>query len=48
MSSLGTQRALTEVNPDFSLEHLRRVIPFRNPATLDRLAEGRRKAGWID
>lgn len=38
-------RELMEINPKFSLEHLRRVMPFKNPATLDRLAEGLRKVG---
>jgi adenylate cyclase len=38
-------RELMEINPKFSLEHLRRVMPFKTPATLDRLIEGLRKAG---
>jgi adenylate cyclase len=38
-------RELMEINPKFSLEYLRRVMPFKTPATLDLLAEGLRKAG---
>jgi adenylate cyclase len=38
-------RELMEINPKYSLEHMRRVMPFKSPATLDRLAEGLRKAG---
>jgi adenylate cyclase len=36
---------LMAINPKFSVDHLRRVMPFKTPATLDRLAEGFRKAG---
>jgi adenylate cyclase len=38
-------RELMAINPKYSLEHMRRVMPFKSPATLDRLAEGLRKAG---
>jgi adenylate cyclase len=38
-------RELMAINPKFSVDHLRRVMPFKTPATLDRLAEGFRKAG---
>jgi adenylate cyclase len=34
-----------KVNPDYSLEHRRRVLPFKDPADLDRLIEGLAKAG---
>jgi adenylate cyclase len=33
------------VNPNFSLEHLRRALPYRDPTWLDRLVEGLRAAG---
>jgi len=33
------------VNPDFSVERRRRVLPFRNPADFDLFPEGLRKAG---
>ena len=36
--------ALT-VNPDYSLEHRQRVLPYKYPADFDRIAEGLRKAG---
>ncbi|MBY2912597.1 adenylate/guanylate cyclase domain-containing protein [Rhizobium leguminosarum] len=33
------------INPDFSVERRRRVLPFRNPEDFDRRVEGLRKAG---
>ena len=36
---------MLSVNPKFSLEHLRRALPYRDPAWLDRLVEGLRGAG---
>ena len=33
------------VNPDYSLEHRQRVLPYKYPADFDRIAEGLRKAG---
>jgi adenylate cyclase len=38
-------RETLEVNPSFSVEHLRRVLPYRDPGTLDRLMDGLRDAG---
>ena len=38
-------RELREINPDFSVEHLRRALPYRNPACFDRFLDGLRKAG---
>ena len=38
-------QALKEVNPAFSAEHLRRNLPYRNPAVFDRLLDGLRTAG---
>ncbi len=34
-----------EINPRYSLEHTRRVMPYKSPAVLDRLVDGLRKAG---
>jgi adenylate cyclase len=34
-----------EVNPNFSIGHLKQVLPYRDPDTLDRLVEGLRQAG---
>jgi len=38
-------RELVAINPEYSLERVRRVMPYRNPATLDWLLDGLRKAG---
>ncbi|OWV79720.1 guanylyl cyclase [Rhizobium sp. N122] len=35
------------INPDFSIERRRRVLPFRNPEDFNRRVEGLRKAGLI-
>jgi adenylate cyclase len=40
-------RELMAINPKYSLEHVRRVMPYRSPATLDRLVDGLRKAGLV-
>ncbi|HEV7304798.1 adenylate/guanylate cyclase domain-containing protein [Ensifer sp.] len=34
-----------EVNPGFSLDHLRRALPYRDTAVIDRLTDGLREAG---
>ncbi len=34
-----------KLNPDYSLEHRRKVLPFKDPADFDRLLEGLAKAG---
>ncbi len=36
-----------EVNPNFSVDHLKRILPYRDPDTLDRLVEGLREAGIV-
>jgi adenylate cyclase len=36
---------LMEINPQFSLDHLKRGLPYRDPQTLDRMADGLRAAG---
>jgi len=33
------------INPDYSLEHRRRVLPFKNPDDFDKIMNGLRKAG---
>jgi len=38
-------RELMAINPKYSLEQVRRVMPYKSPATLDRLVNGLRKAG---
>ena len=38
-------RELMEINPKYSLEHMRRVMPYKSPATFDRFFDGLRKAG---
>ncbi len=36
---------LLAINPDFSVEHVRRVLPYRDPAWFDRFDEGLANAG---
>ncbi|RWC50631.1 MAG: adenylate/guanylate cyclase domain-containing protein [Mesorhizobium sp.] len=36
---------LLRVNPDFSLEYRRKVLPYKNPADFEPMVEGLRKAG---
>jgi len=38
-------RELLRVNPDYSLEQRRKVLPYKNPGDFDRVVEGLRKAG---
>ena len=38
-------REIMEINPEFSVAHVRRVLSYKSPAVLDRLAEGLEKAG---
>jgi adenylate cyclase len=38
-------RELLEINPDFSVERVRRVLPYRDPAWFDRFDGGLAKAG---
>ena len=38
---------LLEINPKFSVAHLRRVLPFKDPAWFERFAGGLRRAGLV-
>src|SRR5271166_3951000 len=38
-------RGLMRVNPDYSLEHRRKVLPYKNPDDFESFVEGLRKAG---
>ncbi|WP_027062167.1 adenylate/guanylate cyclase domain-containing protein [Mesorhizobium loti] len=38
---------LLRVNADYSLEHRRKVLPYKNPADFDLMVEGLRKAGVV-
>jgi adenylate cyclase len=38
-------RELMEINPQYTLEHTLRILPYRDPAPLEQFVEGLRKAG---
>ena len=38
-------RELLEVKSNFSVEHLKRILPYHNPASFDWFVDGIRKAG---
>jgi adenylate cyclase len=38
-------REALQVNPAYSLEHRRKVLPYENPSDFDLVIEGPRKAG---
>jgi adenylate cyclase len=37
-------RELLRVNPAYSLEHRRKVLPYKNPSDFERIVDGLRKA----
>ncbi len=41
-------REALRVNPDYSLEHRRKVLPYKNPADFETVVDGLRKAGLVD
>ena len=41
-------REAFRVNPDYSLEHRRKVLPYKNPDDFERVVEGLRKAGLLE
>ncbi|MDM9622964.1 guanylyl cyclase [Rhizobium sp. AC44/96] len=43
----ATWQEVLRVNPDYSLEYRRKVLPFKDPADFDRVMEGLRKAGVV-
>jgi len=36
------------INPDYSLEHRRKVLPYKNPADFERIVDRLRKAGLTE
>jgi adenylate cyclase len=41
-------REALSVNPDYSLDHRRKVLPYKNPADFEFVVEGLRKAGLVE
>ena len=44
----GEWREALRVNPDYSLEHRRKVLPYKNPADFESVVDGLRRAGLVD
>ncbi|MFY9317811.1 MAG: adenylate/guanylate cyclase domain-containing protein [Burkholderiales bacterium] len=40
-------RELMEINPDYTIEHTLRILPYSDPAPLEQFVEGLRKAGLV-
>jgi adenylate cyclase len=38
-------REALRINPDYSIEHRRQILPYKNPADFDQVVAGLRKAG---
>ncbi len=41
-------REMLRVNPAYSLQHRRKVLPYKNPADFESVVDGLRKAGLVD
>jgi len=36
------------INPEYSLEHRRKILPYKNPADFEQIVDGLRKAGLVE
>ena len=45
--TLPTERdgEVFEINPEYSLEYRRQILPYKNPTDFDKIIDGLRKAG---
>ena len=41
-------REFFRINPAYSLDHRRKVLPYKNPADFETVADGLRKAGLVE
>ena len=41
-------REVIRVNPAYSLEHGRKVLPYKNPADFETVVDGLKKAGSVE
>ncbi|MDL2410558.1 tetratricopeptide repeat protein [Rhizobium calliandrae] len=44
----GEWEEVFRINPGYSLEHRRKVLPYKNPADFERIVDGLRKAGLTE
>ena len=40
-------REMLRINPEYSLEYRRKVLPYKNPADFESVVDGLRKAGLV-
>ena len=47
MIEIAAWQEVFRVNPNYSLEYRRKVLPYKNPADFELVVDGLRKAGLV-